>query len=79
MRAWGRLLGARLPADLQAVRAAVTARAVRRSRSGLAARAPVESSMPLRLARYGVLLAETAPVGLAAAGIEQPPIQFTAE
>ncbi|MFE2719554.1 hypothetical protein ACFXKI_48750, partial [Streptomyces mirabilis] len=37
---------------------------------------PVESMMPLRLARYGVPLAETAPSGLAAAGIEpalQPP------
>ncbi|MFE6904446.1 hypothetical protein ACFVFJ_48070, partial [Streptomyces sp. NPDC057717] len=31
---------------------------------------PVESLMPLRLARYGVPLAETAPAGLAAAGIE---------
>ncbi|MFF4952430.1 DUF2637 domain-containing protein [Streptomyces chattanoogensis] len=33
-------------------------------------KAPVESLMPLRLARYGVPLAETAPSGLAAAGIE---------
>ncbi|WOX11636.1 DUF2637 domain-containing protein [Streptomyces sp. N50] len=33
-------------------------------------KAPVESMMPLRLARYGVPLAETAPSGLAAAGIE---------
>ncbi|MDG9705968.1 hypothetical protein QC029_27555, partial [Streptomyces sp. DH37] len=33
-------------------------------------RAPVESLMPLRLARYGVPLSETAPAGLAAAGIE---------
>ncbi|MFJ5779007.1 hypothetical protein ACIQGV_33255, partial [Streptomyces sp. NPDC093094] len=32
--------------------------------------APVESLMPLRLARYGVPLAETAPAGLAAAGID---------
>ncbi|MGW0137073.1 DUF2637 domain-containing protein, partial [Streptomyces sp. NPDC003299] len=32
--------------------------------------APVESLMPLRLARYGVPLSETAPAGLAAAGIE---------
>ncbi|MFH8566852.1 DUF2637 domain-containing protein [Streptomyces sp. NPDC017993] len=32
-------------------------------------RAPVESLMPLRLARYGVPLAKTAPAGLAAAGI----------
>jgi hypothetical protein len=35
--------------------------------------------MPLRLARYGVPLAETAPSGLAAAGIEEPPIVFTVE
>ncbi|MFF7335149.1 DUF2637 domain-containing protein [Streptomyces sp. NPDC008150] len=43
-----------------------------RSRFGRAWRrkAPVESLMPLRLARYGVPLAETAPNGLAAAGIE---------
>ncbi|WP_055532254.1 DUF2637 domain-containing protein [Streptomyces graminilatus] len=33
-------------------------------------KAPVESLMPLRLARYGVPLAETASSGLAAAGIE---------
>nr|AHE38841.1 Putative membrane protein [Streptomyces sp. FR1] len=33
-------------------------------------KAPVESLMPLRLARYGVPLAETAPAGLAAAGID---------
>ncbi|MFF8725726.1 DUF2637 domain-containing protein [Streptomyces sp. NPDC015171] len=33
-------------------------------------KAPVESLMPLRLARYGVPLTETAPAGLAAAGIE---------
>ncbi|WP_316773900.1 DUF2637 domain-containing protein [Streptomyces sasae] len=45
-----------------------------RSRFGRAWRrkAPVESLMPLRLARYGVPLAETAPEGLAAAGIEVP-------
>ncbi|QNS04815.1 DUF2637 domain-containing protein [Streptomyces xanthii] len=45
-----------------------------RSRFGRAWRrkAPVESLMPLRLARYGVPLAETAPAGLAAAGIEEP-------
>ncbi|MER6386158.1 hypothetical protein ACWDBP_44620, partial [Streptomyces sp. NPDC001233] len=50
-----------------------------RSRYGRAWRrkAPVESLMPLRLARYGVPLAETAPAGLAAAGIDEPPIQFT--
>ncbi|MGW2748449.1 DUF2637 domain-containing protein [Streptomyces sp. NPDC001450] len=35
-------------------------------------KAPVESLMPLRLARYGVPLADTAPAGLAAAGIEVP-------
>ncbi|MFD5728928.1 hypothetical protein ACFWMT_22895, partial [Streptomyces sp. NPDC058368] len=33
-------------------------------------RAPVESLMPLRLAKYGVPLAETGPAGLATAGIE---------
>ncbi|WP_443066976.1 DUF2637 domain-containing protein [Streptomyces sp. NBC_01261] len=33
-------------------------------------KAPVESIMPLRLTRYGVPLAQTAPSGLAAAGIE---------
>ncbi|MFM9625074.1 DUF2637 domain-containing protein [Streptomyces turgidiscabies] len=45
-------------------------------------KAPVESLMPLRLARYGVPLKETGPAGLAAAGIEveqlfpseQPPV-----
>ncbi|WP_037835726.1 DUF2637 domain-containing protein, partial [Streptomyces sp. NRRL S-481] len=43
-----------------------------RSRFGRAWRrkAPVESLMPLRLAKYGVPLAQTAPAGLAAAGIE---------
>ncbi|MFB7509348.1 DUF2637 domain-containing protein, partial [Streptomyces broussonetiae] len=52
-----------------------------RSRFGRAWRrkAPVESLMPLRLARYGVPLAETAPAGLAAAGIDEPPIQFSVE
>lgn len=42
-----------------------------RSRFGRAWRrkAPVESLMPLRLAKYGVPLADTAPAGLAAAGI----------
>ncbi|WP_240634102.1 MULTISPECIES: DUF2637 domain-containing protein [Streptomyces] len=52
-----------------------------RSRFGRAWRrkAPVEALMPLRLARYGVPLAETAPAGLAAAGIEEPPILFTVE
>lgn len=33
-------------------------------------KAPVESLMPLRLAKYGVPLAQTGPAGLAAAGIE---------
>ncbi|MFH9970024.1 hypothetical protein ACH4PR_54105, partial [Streptomyces mirabilis] len=37
-------------------------------------KAPVESLMPLRLARHGVPLAETAPSGLAAAGIEPAPV-----
>ncbi|MFM9812775.1 DUF2637 domain-containing protein [Streptomyces scabiei] len=52
-----------------------------RSRFGRAWRrkAPVEALMPLRLARYGVPLAETAPAGLAAAGIDEPPIIFTVE
>lgn len=44
-------------------------------------KAPVEALMPLRLARYGVPLAETAAAGLAAAGIEPvllppPPQEF---
>lgn len=41
-------------------------------------KAPVESLMPLRLARYGVPLSQTAPSGLAAAGIEPvllPPVR----
>ncbi|MGC5343480.1 DUF2637 domain-containing protein [Streptomyces sp. DT171] len=41
-------------------------------------KAPIESLMPLRLAKYGVPLSETAPTGLAAAGIEPvllPPVQ----
>ncbi|MFJ8502139.1 DUF2637 domain-containing protein [Streptomyces sp. NPDC093992] len=42
-------------------------------------KAPVEALMPLRLARYGVPLAETAPAGLAAAGITEPPLILTAE
>ncbi|MFE8018067.1 hypothetical protein ACFU3O_35670, partial [Streptomyces antibioticus] len=52
-----------------------------RSRFGRAWRrkAPVESLMPLRLARYGVPLAETAPAGLAAAGIAEPPAWFTTQ
>jgi hypothetical protein len=51
-----------------------------RSRFGRSWRrkAPVESLMPLRLAKYGVPLADTAPAGLAAAGIEptfRPPAE----
>lgn len=45
-------------------------------------KAPIESMMPLRLAKYGVPLAETAPAGLAAAGIEPallPPARPKAE
>ncbi|WP_237321263.1 DUF2637 domain-containing protein, partial [Streptomyces sp. JJ36] len=38
-------------------------------------KAPVEALMPLRLARYGVPLAETGPAGLAAAGIEAPALR----
>ncbi|WP_432159906.1 DUF2637 domain-containing protein [Streptomyces sp. NRRL F-5630] len=47
-------------------------RARLRSRFGRSWRrkAPVESLMPLRLARYGVPLSQTAPDGLAAAGID---------
>jgi uncharacterized protein DUF2637 len=45
-----------------------------RARFGRAWRrkAPVEALMPLRLARYGVPLAETGPAGLASAGIAEP-------
>ncbi|MFF8847108.1 DUF2637 domain-containing protein [Streptomyces sp. NPDC015127] len=45
-------------------------------------KAPVEALMPLRLAKYGVPLAETAPAGLAAAGIDPvllPPAPVTAQ
>ncbi|MER7056563.1 DUF2637 domain-containing protein [Streptomyces sp. NPDC000351] len=42
-------------------------------------KAPVEALMPLRLARYGIPLSQTAPAGLAAAGIEEPPVLFTVE
>ncbi|MFI1096330.1 DUF2637 domain-containing protein [Streptomyces sp. NPDC020917] len=47
-------------------------RARLRARYGIAwrRRAPVEAIMPLRLAKYGVPLAETADAGLQAAGIE---------
>ncbi|MET9957365.1 DUF2637 domain-containing protein, partial [Streptomyces sp. NPDC006339] len=44
-------------------------------------KAPVEALMPLRLAKYGVPLAETAAAGLAAAGVEPvllPPAPATA-
>ncbi|WP_244189065.1 DUF2637 domain-containing protein [Streptomyces yokosukanensis] len=47
-------------------------------------KAPVESLMPLRLARYGVPLVDTAPAGLAAARIKvprpqpEPPVQHEA-
>ncbi|MFC4496575.1 DUF2637 domain-containing protein [Streptomyces ovatisporus] len=37
-------------------------------------KAPVESLMPLKLARYGVPLSETGPQGLAAAGIDAPAV-----
>ncbi|MYZ35078.1 hypothetical protein GT002_08155, partial [Streptomyces sp. SID4917] len=45
-------------------------------------KAPIEALMPLRLAKYGVPLADTAPAGLAAAGIEPvllPPAPQMAE
>ncbi|MFC8076200.1 DUF2637 domain-containing protein [Streptomyces sp. NPDC057307] len=44
-------------------------------------KAPIEAMMPLRLAKYGVPLADTGPAGLAAAGIEPallPPAPVTA-
>ncbi|MBI0295041.1 DUF2637 domain-containing protein [Streptomyces sp. PRKS01-29] len=41
-------------------------------------KAPVESLMPLRLARYGVPLADTAPAGLAAAGLDPSTVSATA-
>jgi Protein of unknown function (DUF2637) len=49
-------------------------RARLRARYGIAWRrkAPVEAIMPLRLAKYGVPLAETADAGLQAAGIDAP-------
>ena len=49
-------------------------RARLRARYGVAWRrkAPIEAIMPLRLARYGVPLTETAEAGLEAAGIEGP-------
>ncbi|MFJ2956949.1 DUF2637 domain-containing protein [Streptomyces sp. NPDC087270] len=50
-------------------------RARLRARYGVAwrRRAPIEAIMPLRLARYGVPLSETADAGLEAAGIELQP------
>ncbi|MBL1120668.1 hypothetical protein JK364_51680, partial [Streptomyces sp. 110] len=41
-------------------------------------KAPVESLMPLRLARFGVPLADTAPAGLAAAGLDPTTVSATA-
>ncbi|MGW7671141.1 hypothetical protein ACWGJX_29035, partial [Streptomyces sp. NPDC054775] len=41
-------------------------------------KAPVESLMPLRLAKYGVPLMDTAPAGLAAAGIKPASVPDTA-
>jgi hypothetical protein len=51
-------------------------RARLRARYGVAwrRRAPIEAIMPLRLARYGVPLSETADAGLEAAGIEVLPL-----
>ncbi|QHY95360.1 hypothetical protein SSPS47_09510 [Streptomyces sp. S4.7] len=37
-------------------------------------KAPIEAMMPLRLAKYGVPLADTGPAGLAAVGIEPDPL-----
>jgi hypothetical protein len=53
-------------------------RARLRARYGVAwrRRAPIEALMPLRLARYGVPLRETAPAGLEAAGIEAPELEW---
>uniref|UniRef100_UPI0035E40349 DUF2637 domain-containing protein n=1 Tax=Streptomyces himalayensis TaxID=2820085 RepID=UPI0035E40349 len=52
-----------------------------RSRYGRAWRhtAPVESLIPLRLARYGIPLSDTTPAGLTAAGIDEPMPLLTAE
>lgn len=58
----------RLEQDRMVYRARLRARYGRAWRR----RAPVEAVMPLKLARYGVPLAETAPEGLAAAGIDKP-------
>ena len=51
-------------------------------RPGVAPQGSGRALMPLRLARYGVPLAETAPAGLAAAGIEPallPPVPLQAQ
>ncbi len=58
----------RLEQDRMVYRARLRARYGR----GWRRRAPVEAVMPLKLAKYGVPLAETAPEGLAAAGIDKP-------
>ncbi|MFW6691499.1 DUF2637 domain-containing protein [Streptomyces sp. MAR4 CNX-425] len=58
----------RLEQDRMVYRARLRARYGRAWRR----RAPVEAVMPLKLAKYGVPLAETAPEGLAAAGIDKP-------
>ncbi|MFD7444030.1 DUF2637 domain-containing protein [Streptomyces sp. NPDC059909] len=42
-------------------------------------KAPIEALMPLRLAKYGVPLAKTAPAGLAAAGIDAPVLFLSAQ
>ncbi|KIZ13283.1 membrane protein [Streptomyces natalensis ATCC 27448] len=56
--------------ELEQERLVYQARLRSRFGRGWRRKAPVESLMPLRLARYGVPLARTAPAGLAAAGIE---------
>jgi hypothetical protein len=56
----------RLEQDRLVYRARLQARYGRQWRR----KAPVESLMPLRLARYGVPLSDTAPAGLEAAGLE---------
>ncbi|MEU4850090.1 DUF2637 domain-containing protein [Streptomyces gilvosporeus] len=56
--------------ELEQERLVYQARLRSRFGRGWRRKAPVESLMPLRLARYGVPLTRTAPAGLAAAGIE---------
>ncbi|MCX2968920.1 MULTISPECIES: DUF2637 domain-containing protein [Streptomyces] len=58
----------RLEQDRLVYRARLRARYGR----GWRRKAPVEALMPLKLARYGVPLAQTAPAGLAAAGLVEP-------